>query len=150
MLLQVRRWLPERALVVVADRSYAAILLLARLQRLPNPVCVVTRLRLDAALYKPAPSRKPGQVGRPRLKGARLPTLENVLQDTKTAWNQVTIQDWYSEKRRQVEIVSGTAVWYHTGMPPLPIRRVLIRDPKGKFKSQALLCTDLSSDPVRS
>lgn len=149
MLLQVRRWLPERALVVVADSSYAAILLLARLQRLPNPVCVVTRLRLDAALYKPAPSRKSGQVGRPRLKGARLPTLENVLQDTKTAWKQVTIQDWYSEKRRRVEIVSGTAVWYHSGMPPLAIRWVLIRDPKGKFKSQALLCTDLSAVPVQ-
>jgi hypothetical protein len=50
MLLQVRRWLPERALVVVADGSYAAILLLKRLQHLPNPICMITRLRLDAAL----------------------------------------------------------------------------------------------------
>ena len=45
MLLQVRRWLPERALVVVADSSFAAILLLERLRRLPNPICMVTRLR---------------------------------------------------------------------------------------------------------
>jgi hypothetical protein len=149
MLLQVRRWLPERALVVVADSSYAAILLLARLQRLPNPLYMVTRLRLDAALYEPAPPRKHDQVGRPRLKGARLPTLEKVLQDAKTAWKPVTIPDWYSEKRRQVEMVSGTAVWYHTGMPPLPIRWVLIRDPKGKFKPQALLCTDLNADAVQ-
>jgi hypothetical protein len=149
MLLQVRRWLPKRALVVVADSSFAAILLLERLRRLANPICVITRLRLDAALYEPAPLRQPGQVGRPRLKGARLPTLEQVLQDAKTAWKQVTIQTWYGEGRREVEIVSNTAVWYHPGMPPLPIRWVLIRDPQGKFKSQALLCTDLNVDPVQ-
>jgi hypothetical protein len=48
-----------------------------------------------------------------------------------------------------VEIVSGTAVWYHSGQPALPIRWVLIRDPLGKFKPQALLCTDLKADPVQ-
>jgi len=149
MLLQVRRWLPERALVVVADSSYAAILLLERLQRLPNPICMVTRLRLDAALYKPAPPRMPGKTGRPRLKGARLPTLEQILQDPRTTWRKVTIRDWYGEKRRQVAIASCTAVWYHSGMPPLPIHWVLIRDPKGEFRSQALLCTDLDVDPVQ-
>jgi len=149
MLLQVRRWLPERALVVVADSSFAAILLLECLRRLPNPICIVTRLRLDAALYKPAPTRKPGKSGRPRLKGARLPTLEHILGDKKTVWKKVAIRDWYGQKRRQIEIVSRTAVWYHSGMPPLPIRWVLIRDPKGKFRSQALLCTDLNIDPIQ-
>jgi hypothetical protein len=149
MLLQVRRWLPERTLVVVADSSFAAILLLERLQRLPNPIRMVARLRLDAALYKPVPPRKPAKRGRPRLKGSRLPTLEQILQDSKTTWKKVTIRDWYGEKCRQVEMVSRTAVWYHSGMPPLPIRWVLIRDPKGKFRSQALLCTDLHVDPVQ-
>jgi hypothetical protein len=149
MLLQVRRWLPERVLVVVADGSYAAILLLERLQRLPNPICMITRLRLDAALYEPAPPREQGKAGRPRLKGARLPTLGQILQDPKTTWKKITIRDWYGEKRRQIEIVSCTAVWYHSGMPPLPIRWVLIRDPQGKFRSQALLCTDLTVDPIQ-
>jgi len=149
MLLQVRRWLPERALVVVADGSYAAILLLERLQRLPNPICMITRLRLDAALYKPAPPRKPGKKGRSRLKGARLPALEQILQDPKTTWKKVMIRDWYGEKRRQIEFVSRTAVWYHSGMPPLAIRWVLIRDPKGEFRPQALLCTDLNADAVQ-
>jgi hypothetical protein len=149
VLLQVRRWLPERALVVVADGSYAAILLLERLRRLPNPICMITRMRLDAALYEPAPPRKPGKKGRPRLKGARLPTLEKILQDPKTTWKKVTIRDWYGEKQRKIEIVSRTSVWYHSGMPPLAIRWVLIRDPKGEFRSQALLCTDLSVDPVQ-
>ena len=149
MLLQVRRWLPQRKLVVVADFSFAVIELLGRVARLANPMCMITRFRLDAALYKPAPPRKPGQKGRGRKKGARLPTLEHVLQDKKPAWQRVTIRNWYGEARRTIEIVSDTAVWYHSGMIPVPIRWVLIRDPKGKFKPQALLCTDLNVKPVQ-
>jgi len=149
MLLQVRRWLPERTLVVVADSSFAAILLLWRMAHLANPICMITRLRLDAALYEPAPPREPGQIGRPRLKGKRLPKLTQVLQDAKTVWTTLIIANWYGEGRRKVDIVSGTAVWYHTGMPPVPIRWVLIRDPRGKFKPQALLCTDLKVEPLQ-
>ena len=149
MLLQVRRWLPKRKLIVVADSTYAVIKLLWRLTQLANPVYMVTRLRLDAALYEPAPPRKPGKRGRPRLKGERLPTLKQVLHDPKTKWTEATIQDWYGQDQREIELTSGTAVWYHSGKPPLPIRWVLIRDPKGEFKSQALLCTDLSATPVQ-
>jgi hypothetical protein len=147
MIQQVRRWLPERRLVIVADSSFAAIELLTSVQKLAQPICMIARFRLDAALYQPAPKRQPGQKGRTRKKGARLPTLERVLEHPKTAWKRVTIQNWYGEGRRQIEIASDTAVWYHPGLPPLPIRWVLIRDPKGKFKSQALLCTDLEVNP---
>jgi hypothetical protein len=108
---------------------------------------LIARFRLDAALYAPAPERQPGKKGRPRKKGKRLPTLEQVLKDTQTGWKKAIIPNWYGEGRREVEIVSATAVWFHNGLPPLPIRWVLIRDPKGKFKSQALLCTDLNEEP---
>jgi len=149
MLLQVRRWLPTRALVVVADSSFAVITLLKRMQELAWSITMVTRFRLDAALYEPVPARQPGQKGRPRLKGKRLPTLDQVAHDPATTWTSVTLRHWYGGVRRVVEIVSATAVWYHTGMPPLPIRWVLIRDPQGIFKPQALLCTDLIADPVQ-
>ncbi len=148
-ILQMRRWLPQRRLVVVADSGFAVIALLWRLTQLANPVCMVTRLRLDAGLYQPAPRRHPGQVGRPRAKGARLPTLNQVLQQARTKWRRVTLARWYGQGRRRVERVSGTAVWYHAGQPALPIRWVLIRDPLGKFKPQALLCTDLQADPLQ-
>ena len=46
-----------------------------------------------------------------------------------------------------VEIASQTAVWYSTGLPAVPVRWVLIRDLEGKFKPQALLCTNLDADP---
>lgn len=147
MLLQVRRWWPKRRLVVVADASYAVILLLWRLRQLPNPICMIVRFRLDAALYEPAAPRGRHQKGRTRCKGKRLPTLEQVLQDRKTVWRRITVYHWYGERKRIVEITSSTAVWYHSGMPALPICWVLIRDPKGKFKPHALLCTDLTVKP---
>ncbi len=148
-LLQVRRWLPLRDLVIVADSSFAVITLLARLRRLPNPVCMITRFRLDAGLYEPAPPRKAHQPGRTRVKGKRLPTLESLARQKQTRWKRVTIREWYGESTRTIEIVSDTAVWYHCGQPPVPIRWVLIRDPKSKFKTQALLCTDLTVKPAQ-
>jgi len=108
---------------------------------------MVTQLRLDAALYEPAPQRTPGTVGRPRKKGNRLPTLKDVLADEQTVWQQVTVTNWYGQGPTQVEITSDTAVWYHSGMPAVPIRWVLVRDPKGKFDPRAFLCTDLSATP---
>jgi DDE superfamily endonuclease len=149
MLLLVRRWVPERALVIVTDSSFSVITLLWQLCQVPNPICCITRLRLDAALYEPAPPRKPRQTGRPRLKGKRLPTLAQVLANPATGWQTVTVRGWYGEVERVVELVSATAVWYHSGMPPLPIRWVLVRDPQGKFEPQALLCTDLTGEPVQ-
>lgn len=145
MLLQVKRWLPEREMVVVADSSFAALELLAALRR---ELTLITRLRLDAALYEPAPNRKPRQTGRPRLKGARLPTLEMVLKDARTRWTQHLIAGWYGGTERVVEVASGVAVWYHTGKPPVPVRWVLVRDPLKQFKPQALLSTNLESDPI--
>jgi hypothetical protein len=113
------------------------------------PVTVVTRLRLDAALYAPAPPRRPGQIGRPRLKGVRQPTLAAVAADPQIRWTAITVPQWYGTGARTIEIASATAVWYHSGLPPVPLRWVLIRDPQGTFATQALLCTDLAVAPAQ-
>ncbi|MDF1530436.1 MAG: transposase [Sedimenticola sp.] len=147
--LQVRRWLPGRKIIVVADSGYAALELLDSLASLSEPVYMVTQLRLDAALFKPAPKPEPGKVGRPLKKGTRLPTLNAVLEDPQTVWQTVTIENWYGQGLTQVEITSDTAVWYHSGKPVVPIHWVLIRDPNGKFETRALLCTDQSTDPIQ-
>lgn len=112
-------------------------------------IAFITRPRLDAALYESAPPRKPKQMGRPRLKGSRLPNPSAVLEDPRTAWTPVTVGGWHGGGERAVEIASGTAVWYSTGLPAAPLRWVLIRDPEGGFESQALPCTDLDADPAR-
>jgi hypothetical protein len=147
LLLQVRRWHPERQIVAVADGGYASLKLLDRCLRLKKPITFITRLRLDAALYEPAPPRYPGQIGRPRLKGGRLPNLSVLAEDPKTDWMPIAVAHWYGGKKRTVEVVSGTAVWHSTGLPAVPLRWVLIRDPKEEVTTQALLCTDLRAQP---
>ena len=108
LVLQARRWMPERTLVLVADSSFAALELLASLVR--QDVTCITRLRLDAALYTPAPLRRPKTRGRPRSKGERLPTLATVLANQATPWQRVVVPDWYGEGERVVEIRSETAL----------------------------------------
>jgi hypothetical protein len=147
MALQARRWLPGREIVLLGDSGFAALDLLAALAR--HGLVCVTRLRLDAALYAPAPPREPGTVGRPRTKGARLPNLAAILADEHTRWMRITVPSWYGESDRTVEVCSSTAVWRHAGLPVVPIRWVLLRDPQRRFDPQALLCTDPARDALR-
>ena len=142
MIRQLRRWLPRHPIVVVADSSYAALELLAACQALA--VTVVTRLRLDAALYEPTPPYA-GQ-GRPRKKGKRLPTPQQYLEASETRWTTVELR-WYDGQWRLMEIASQTALWFHYGLPAVPIRWVLIRDPEGHYDTVCLLCTDQAALP---
>jgi hypothetical protein len=66
-----------------------------------------------------------------------------------TKWQAVTLADWYGEGERHVEIASDTAVWYHGGLPVVPLRWVLARDPAGQFRPQAFLCTDEGAEPAQ-
>ena len=143
-----RRWLPHRPLVLVGDNGYAVLDLLHPCQSLREPVTLIAKLRLDAALYAPAPPREPGQNGRPALKGPRRPSLKTFLEPDQVAWAVAAVA-WYDGTTRIVELVSQTAVWYRSGKPPVTIRWVLVRDPQGTFDPQALLCTDPAADPTQ-
>ena len=136
---QVRRWARDRELIFVADNGYAVLELLLWCQHLK--VTLITPLRLDAALFAPAPPPRPGQKGRPRLKGRRLPSLSARLKDPKTRWQRLRVH-WYGQGLRRVEIATDTALWYRSGHAPVLIRWVLVRDPLGRFETRALLSTD--------
>ncbi len=109
---------------------------------------LIARLRLDAALYAPAPPRQPGQNGRPALKDPRQPSLKALLDQADAPWTVAEVS-WYDGTTRTVELTSQTAVWYRSGKPAVTIRWVLVRDSEGAFGPQALLCTDLSADPTQ-
>jgi hypothetical protein len=143
-LLQTARWLPGRRVIAVGDSSFSAIELLRDVGR---HLCMISRLRLDAGLYEPAPPRPPGTLGRPRVKGARLPSLLERLADPTTTWCRVSLDGWYGQSTRRLDIASGTALWHHPGRQ-VPIRWVLVRDPESEKEPQAFLCTDLDADPV--
>jgi DDE superfamily endonuclease len=143
----VRRWLPGRELAFVGDSAYAA---LEWLDAMRESVGVITRLRLDAALSTPAPPRRPKRNGRPRKKGRRLPTLGHLVAAPTTPGKQVAVAPWYGQKARHVHITAATAVWSHSGLPPVPMRWVRTRDPAGRCAPQALLSPRLDLDPVQS
>jgi hypothetical protein len=110
-------------------------------------VRLITRLRRDANLFAPPPPRRPGQRGRQACKGRRLPKLTDVLTNPATRWTRVWVSEWYGDEGRILAIVSGTAVWYHAGLAPAPIRWVLVRDPTGRRAPQAFLSTTLDDKP---
>jgi hypothetical protein len=143
MLKLLRRWLPTHEVVVVGDNTDAALELLAQAQRIG--VSFIARLRLDAALYEPAPPYS-GK-GRPRKKGARLSTPQQYLQSADTVWTPVEVR-WYDGQQRTMPIASDTAVWFHTGKPPVPIRWVLVQTPGDEYPPVVLLCTDTAQDPL--
>ena len=141
--LQIRRWLPGRYIVLVADSAFAAIEFLDAVGR---HVCVVTRLRMDAKLFHLPPPKHKGR-GRPPKKGKPHKKLSAVLTDRRLSWQRCRISLWYGRTNRLVEIASGTALWYRSGIDPVPIRWLLVRDPTGELDPQAFLATDLDADP---
>ena len=85
---------------MVFDACFAVIPMLWRLSHVANPICCISRLRLDAALYAPAPARTPHQRGRTPVKGKRLPSLTKVLTQRCTTWTKLQTRVWYGEFNR--------------------------------------------------
>ena len=149
MLCQVRRWLPERQIIFVETAVTAFPNYCWRKDARRSPWLLAYAWMPDCTLRPPPPKpRGSGRTGRPRVKGAKLPTLEQIAADPKTHCTTVRVPRWYSPGEREVEIVSACCLWYNHGLI-VPLRWVLIRDPRGKFKTQALLCTDQTTDPVQ-
>jgi hypothetical protein len=133
----VAGWAPGRTFYLAVDSAYAGRVLLE--QRPPN-VHVVSRLRLDAALWAPAAKRRPGQKGRPRRRGQRLPTLK-AMATTRRRWDGLPLTIY----GRSVTplVFELTALWY-AALRDRPARIVVARDPSGRRKDEAFFCTDLT------
>jgi hypothetical protein len=138
---KVRRWQPDREIVLVGDGAYAAVALVHRCQQLTRPVRLVSRLRLDAALYDPAAPQPAGKRGRKPQKGARQPSLAQRLIEPATHWQRRTLP-WYGGESKTLDIATGTALWHHRGSAPVPLRWVLARCPDGHLKPSAYFCSD--------
>jgi hypothetical protein len=87
------------------------------------------------------PPRTPHTRGRPRVVGTRLPTPAAVRDDPATVWHPAELA-WYDGTTRRLELATGTALWYHSGVKPLPIRWVLTRDPAGVVTPRAYFSTE--------
>jgi hypothetical protein len=138
---QVRRWQPERALVLVVDGGYAAVALGLTCLNMQRPVTFVTRLRPDAQLYDDPPPPAPHRRGPKPKKGPRQPSLQERLRGADTAWEEREVV-WDGGQRKRLWVLSGTGVWYTPGQKPLPIRWALAHDPTGAERDAAFACTD--------
>ncbi|MBV9107857.1 MAG: transposase [Gemmatimonadetes bacterium] len=145
MILQLARWLPGRRLTVLMDVSFTSQKLFGAIRRY---VTVVAQMRLDSRLHAPPPPRLPSRRGRARKVGERLPSLKDRLEDPLTEWASVRVSGWYNEREVDLLVATGTALWYYTGNPAIPIRWVIVRDPAGKREARAYLSTDPSMDPL--
>jgi hypothetical protein len=146
MMKQVRRWGPERLLVVVVDGGFAAVAL--ALAWVDSHVTMVARLRLDAALYHPPGPQPKGKRGRKPTKGKRQRSLQVWAARSDTPWEVLKV-DWYGGERKRLWVFSRTALWYTPGHAPVAIRFVLVRDPEGTLSDAAFFCTDLQATPTQ-
>jgi hypothetical protein len=141
LLTLVAGWADGRTIYAVVDSAYAARPLL---EGRPANVEVLSRLRPDAALWARPGRRRPGQRGRPRKRGHRLPTPK-AMAATRRRWDPLLVTLY---GRQVTPLVFGcTALWYGA-LRDQPVRIVLVRDPSGRRRDEAFFCTDLSVDPA--
>jgi len=124
MICQIEGWFPTRVVVVCADGAYAS---LARASL--TAAHVVSRMQRNAALFEAPPPRLPGQRGRPRKRGARLPAPPGMAAAAKPEeWKKVTLN--LRGKQAERLVYSRRVLWYGL-LPDHLVLLVIVRDPKG-------------------
>jgi hypothetical protein len=131
----IAQWAGSRSVYAVADSLYAGR---ALLEQRPANGHVISRLRMDAALWTPPPPRRHGQTGRPRRRGVRLPTPAT-LAATCRRWQRLAVTLYGRHLTPQVFVCR--ALWY-VALRDHPVRIVVVRDPTGQRKDEAFFCTD--------
>ena len=144
MIMFIRRQLPYRTIILVGDGAYAAVSLALCCSGLCPSVALVSRLRMDAGLYDFPPPAVSGKRGPKPKKGKKQPTLQDRVQDSETQWASIEIR-WYDGVMRTLDIISGVCLWYTPGLDPVPIKWVVVRDPKGELRTEAFFCTDVEA-----
>lgn len=140
MMALVVSWAPQRRFHLLADGAYASLA-----GRLPRTMTFTSRLRKDAALYGPPPTRRSGKVGRPKTKGIRLPTPAARAKAPKLSWRRMTVL-LYGQPVN-VQLHAYQAYWYEV-CPYAPILIVIVRDPSGGKEDEFFFTTDLSLTPA--
>jgi hypothetical protein len=138
MLILARNAIPvDRRIHLLGDSAYGGKSIS---RKLPDGVDMTSRMCMTAALYKQAPVRKPGQKGRSRVKGERLPSPKEMAA-SKTRWKKATVTLYGKEVPVLYKQVQ--ALWYSSAGSRL-LNIVVVRDPKGNRKDDCFFSSDLS------
>jgi hypothetical protein len=140
MLQLLAEWFPQRQFVVSGDSAYGGK---SVLRHLPANIDLLSHVHPKGALYEPAPPRLPGQKGRSRKKGARLPGLAEWAADATLPWTELVFDQFGLHATLQVK--TRQALYYKAGGQRL-LTIVLTRDTVGKRPTQMFYCTRLDWD----
>ena len=142
MLKVVMRWFPQRSFVFAGDGGYGTHELSRTAAKRPRRLTLISRFYADANLYAPPPARTGRKAaGRPRVKGAKLPSPEMVVARTKKR-RKLNVA-WYGGGRRDVAVVTGTGHWYKAGEGLVEVLWVFVHDRTGTHRDEYFFTTDV-------
>lgn len=136
----IAKWIGKvKNITIVADNAFATYILANTC--IDNGVSLISRMKLNARTFE-FPTIKKGK-GRPRLVGQRLPIFEKLANDLSQIWQEINVK-WYGGINKEVSILTGTCLWYSTGIRPVPMKWVLIKTKSG---IAVLFSTNLNHTP---
>lgn len=144
LLAVVIRWFPQRKFRFAGDGGFGTHNLARFAQRFAKRLTLVSRFYPDANLYAPPPRVRKPKNGRPRKKGRKLATPEQVVKRARRKKMKVR---WYGGGERRVETVTGTGHWFKSGEGLVAIRWVFVRDITGTHRDDYFFTTDISLTP---
>jgi hypothetical protein len=95
------RWFPYRCFSLSADGGFGAHRIACFPSLHQNQLPFVSRF---------APDRQIGKNGRPRLKGQKAPSPEQIVEQTEVRAKMKV--NWYGGQKREVEIVDTVGYWF--------------------------------------
>ena len=145
LLARLMRWFPERHFIFVGDTGYGTSETARFCHQHRRHLTVVSKFYGNAALYEPPPPRTRGAIGRPRVKGRKLASPQEVVASTAQR-TRLTVA-WYGGRTRAIEVVTGTGHWYRIGEALVEIRWVYVHDGTGTRRDEYLFTTNLRLCP---
>lgn len=143
LVLLVARRFPHLRFRVLADHLYNGNTVLHTVHSQVDNVHFVTRGRPDAALYEMPGARRPGQLGRPRTKGDRMPNPVEWAEAHPDAFREVTV-DMYG---RTVTLLTASFLGMaYRSLPGRLLRYVVVKDPEGVYRTDYIISTDTRLD----
>jgi hypothetical protein len=131
------RWFGQRRFVLASDGDYNSHETAGFVCRRRGRLSLVSKFYPKARLYEPPPAYS-GH-GRPRVKGAKLPTPREVV--ASAARSRLNVA-WYGGGRRDVEVVSGRGHWYKAGQGLVEVLWVFVHDLSGTHRDEYFFSTD--------
>ena len=145
LLARLMRWFPERRFIFVGDSSYGTSATARFCQKHRQHLTLVSTCYGDAALYEPPPPRTRHTMGRPRVKGQKLPSPQAVVANTTTRIRLAVA--WYGGTTRAIEVVTGTGHWYRTGEALVEVQWLYVYDCTSTPRDEYFFTTDITMKP---